>query len=122
MIHHRAELIGTVADHFGGDGRLDAVELVVDAGQRDGDRLLGRLEGGVDTLAGTTDDLGQQIDHGGKEQLTSVLPGGVGLEKGVELRGGQGAFPRGLDHDADWALGGARPTDSDRAHHSYAAA
>ena len=51
----------------GGDWRLDAVELVVDAGEGDRDRLLGGLEGGVDALASATDDLGQQIDHGGEE-------------------------------------------------------
>src|SRR5262249_12425959 len=84
---------------------LDALKLVVDAGQGDGDGLLGGLVGGVDAGADAADDLGQQVDGTGEQQAARVLALGVPLEQRIQLRGVQRVFKRALHHHADRALG-----------------
>ena len=99
LIDERGEGRAGVADESGADGRLDAIDLVVNglAGDSQGRRHL--LEGGIDRGPDGADDQAHEVDDVGEEQVARVLPIGVVLEQLVDGGRGQGILQDGLSHD-----------------------
>lgn len=84
--------LGSLADQSGRDGRLDVLEFVVDSLIADRAAVGEVLRGGVDGGLPAEDDVTEEIDEGGEEEVTRVLAlGGVG-EESVDALGIEDAF------------------------------
>ena len=101
--HDRLQAAGGVADQFGTDGGFDPLQLVVDAGQRDGD-VNGLVHvGGADGGVSAGDHQTHQIDRGGEEQLPGVLLVRLPLEQLVQGGRAEGVFQDRLGHHGERA-------------------
>lgn len=101
---HGREAVGTEADEFGTDVRLDTRQLVVDGGKRDREFLLGSPVSGPNRGANPANGLGEQIEGGGEEQVAGVLLLGTAPEKGIEILRNEDAFESGAGHDGEGTL------------------
>ncbi len=81
--------------------RFDAIQLVVNRIDRDGDRLALLLIGGMQRRPDAADDLGEQLDDGGKEEFAGTLALGVSGEDFVDQGVGQGKLHAGPHHDRE---------------------
>jgi hypothetical protein len=100
-----------MANQFAGDGRFNAVEFVVNAGQGDREGFLAGLIGGVKALFAAANDLGKEIDNTGEEQGTGILLVAMASEQFIELGSVEGELNGPLDQNANRTLGGEAVED-----------
>ncbi len=100
-VDQRPEPAGAVGDEAAADPRFDPLELLVDGGQADSDLAERVKVGGADRGMDASDDRAHQLDYGREEDLPSVPWGGGPLEEAIDLRGIDGAFQQGTEHDGN---------------------
>src|ERR1700686_578375 len=89
-------------DQLRGDGGFDALEFVVQRGQRDGDPERLVQVGGPNRTVSGSDDLSHQIDHRGKGQLARVLAVRLFLEQRIQRLWSQRPFQQTSRHHCEW--------------------
>ena len=90
---------GVVADHLAHDGQLDALELLVDALEGDGEPVGVFGVDGAGGLVEAAGDQGHGFDDGGEQQLAGVLVDGQAVEEFIQGLGLEGILQQGAGHD-----------------------
>lgn len=100
-VDHRSQTRSGVRHQGRRDTNLQPVDLVVERGDRDGERVRHRLVGGVERGLNTRDDHAQQVDDGREKQCLFVPLFGRGPENLVERVRRERVLEGSAYHDAD---------------------